>query len=197
MDVVLYFIPRQGFREKVSLSTRATFLKFKSPLAAFSHTGQKELVLFVPLVLQLYSGKYPHASLRRSCARFSRDALDNSLPSLWVSRLTTGCHLLNLFHAIFPPWQLALTVFMQEVQSFIMLQLVHATIRLHLQSGFVQLVIFLFLCHATPARVRFRPPSGTRMCSHEQEWFFRNCLPECFIPHLHVCEIAHLALSLS
>ena len=41
----------------------------------------------------------------------------------------------------------------------------------------------------TPARVRFRPPTGTRMCSHEQERFFRNYLPERFIPHLHVCEI--------
>ena len=45
------------------------------------------------------------------------------------------------------------------------------------------------LCHATPARVRFRTPSGTRMRSNEQEWFFRNYLPERLIPHLHVCEI--------
>ena len=44
-------------------------------------------------------------------------------------------HLLNFFDAIFPPWQLALTVFKQEVLSFIVLQLVHATNKLHVYSG--------------------------------------------------------------
>ena len=65
----------------------------------------------------------------------------------------------------------------------------YATNKLHVYSGSVQLVIFLSLRHASPARFRFRPPIGTRMRSHEQEWFFRNYLPERLIPHLHVCEI--------
>ena len=78
---------------------------------------------------------------------------------------------------------------MQEILSFIVLQLAHATKRTACALGSMQLVIFLSHHHATPARVRFRPSIGTRMRSNEQEWFFRNCLPERLIPHLDVGEI--------
>ena len=85
---------------------------------------------------------------------------------------------------------------MQEVPTLLVLQLVHATNKLHVYSGSMQLVIFLSLCHATPARVRSRSPIGTRMRSYKQEWFFSNYLLERLIPHLHVCEIPlHTLLS--
>ena len=80
-------------------------------------------------------------------------------------------------------------MFMQEIPTFIVLQLVHATNKLRVYSGSVQLVIFLSLCYATPARGRLRSPIGARMRSYKQEWFFRDYLPERLIPHLHVCEI--------
>ena len=86
-------------------------------------------------------------------------------------------------------WPHSLTVCMQEAPTFLVLQLVQATNKQHVHSGSVQLVIFFSLCHATPARLRFRSPIGTRMRCNEQEWFFRNCLLERLILHLHVCEI--------
>ena len=77
---------------------------------------------------------------------------------------------------------------MQEVPSFIVLQLVHATNRLHVYSGSVQLVIFLSLCGATPALVRFQSSTGTRGALLQQICF-RNYLLVRLIPHLLVCEI--------
>ena len=98
----------------------------------------------------VFRKKYPHASLRHSCGRFSRDvrsifclggepsqktrkvkaiagqlvtitvgfSIDDRFAITSTDRHQLGtCHLLNFFHAIFPPWQLALTVFMQEVPT--------------------------------------------------------------------------------
>ena len=47
----------------------------------------------------------------------------------------------------------------------------------------------LSLCHATPARVRFRSPTGTRVRSYKQRGFFGNYLLVLLIPHLLLCEI--------
>ena len=46
----------------------------------------------------------------------------------------------------------------------------------------------LSLCHATPARVRFRSPTG-RVRSYKQRGFFGNYLLVLLIPHLLLCEI--------
>ena len=54
----------------------------------------------------------------------------------------------------------------------------------------------LSLCHATPARVQFRSPSGTRMRSYKQKCFFRIYLLVRLIPHFLVCEILlHILLT--
>ena len=123
------------------------------------HTGQKVLVLSAPLVMQLYSARdlltqvfdaLVFLSFKMFGVSFVQEAnlrVHSSLQTALTDRHQLGtCHLLNFLDAILPPWQLTLTVFMQEIQTLIVLQLVHATNKLHVYSGSVQLVIFLSLC---------------------------------------------------